>query len=173
VTQPQIVGGVLRRTAAAGFRAMIRSKFAGGHFLALLCLVAAADQARAQDYVQPPCPGDATPRFEDHLQSLWYRRFWTGECRDLSVLRCHSGRPYWNDMVRTLTARAPEAQRAEVAARACRLGRQIGLEWTRPSAERRIDTDDLRALNAMLDGSPDVATGLAAVEARVMSKIGS
>ena len=170
--QPQIVGGVLRRTAAAGFRVMIRIQFAGRRFLALLCLVAAAGQARAQDYVQPPCASDATPRFEDHLQSLWYRRFWTGECRDLSVLRCRSGRPYWNDMVRTLTARAPEAQRADVAARACRLGRRIGFEWTRPSAERRINTDDLRALNAMLDGSPDVVTGLAAVEARVTSKIG-
>jgi hypothetical protein len=152
---------------------MIRIRFASGRFLALLCLAAAAGQARAQDYVRPPCPGDATPRFEDHLQSLWYRRFWTGECRDISGLRCRSGRPYWNDVVRTLTARAPEAQRADVAARACLLGRRIGFEWTRPSAKRRIDTHDLRALNAILDGSPDVATGLAAVEARVTSKIGS
>ena len=152
---------------------MIRIKFAGGLVLALLWLAAAADQARAQDYVRPPCAAEATPQFEDHLQSLWYRQFWTGECRDLPGLRCRSGRPYWNDMVRTLTERAPEGQRAEVAARACRLGRRIGFEWTRPSAERRIDTHDLRALNAMLDESPDVATGLAAVEAHVTSKIGS
>jgi hypothetical protein len=111
--------------------------------------------------------------FEDHLQSLWYRRFWTGECKDLSALSCRSGRPYWNNVVRTLTARAPAAQRSKVAARACALGRQIGVEWTRPSAERRIDTHDLKALNAALEKAPDIAAGLTAVEATVRLKIKS
>ena len=140
--------------------------------LAGLCLAAAAGSALAQSYVEPPCAPAATPGFEDHLQSLWYRRFWTGECKDLSRPRCLSGRPYWNEVVRTLTARAPAAQRSEMAVRACRLGRRIGFEWTRPSAERRIDSQDLRSLNATLEKAPDVATGLTAVEARVRAKIG-
>ena len=137
-----------------------------------LALMATAAPALGQSYVEAPCPATATPQFEDHLQSLWYRRFWTGECRDLSILRCRSGRPYWNDVVRTLTARAPPAKRAQVAADACRLGRQIGFEWTRPSAKRRIDSQDLRSLDAILEKAPDVTAGLAAVEARVRAKIG-
>ena len=108
----------------------------------------------------------------DHLQSLWYRRFWTGECKDLSSFKCRPGRPYWNEIVRTLSARAPAAERAEIAQRACRLGRRIGFEWTRPSKVRRIDSRDLQALNAQLEKAPDVTSGLAAVEANVRAKIG-
>jgi plasmid stability protein len=140
--------------------------------LALLWLAAAAGPTRGQDYVDTPCKAGPAPRFEDHLQSLWYRRFWTGECKDLPALKCRSGRPYWNDVVRTLTARTPEEKRPEVASRACRLGRRIGFEWTRPSAERRINSQDLRALDSMLEKAPDVEAGLAAVEARVQAKIG-
>ncbi|WP_332774209.1 hypothetical protein [Phenylobacterium sp.] len=130
----------------------------------LLCLV--APPAWGQAYVGHPCPADAPPAFVDQLQPLWYRRFWTGECRDLP-LRCRGGRPYWNDVVRTLTDRTPAAQRPQIAARACALGRRIGFEWTLPSARRRIDTRELQALHAMLEQAPDVATGLSAVEARV------
>ena len=139
--------------------------------LANLFILCVASPALSQGYVQAPCPANATPAFEDGLQPLWYRRFWTGDCKDLSALRCRRGKPYWNDVVHTLTARAPAAKRAEVSARACRLGRQIGLEWTRPGAERRIDTKDLKALNATLEKSPDVMTGLSAVEARVRTKV--
>ncbi len=128
--------------------------------------------AQAQNYVQAPCEG-AAPAFVDDLQPLWYRRFWTGECNGLPALKCRSGRPYWNDVVRTLAARAPAAQRREVAARACRLGRQIGFEWTRPSKVRRIDTHDLQSLDRTLEGAPDVMAGLAAVEARVKGRTGS
>ncbi len=140
--------------------------------LSLLCLVMAAP-ASGQTYVQPPCATAAAPAFEDQLQSAWYRRFWTGECTGLSVLRCRSGAPYWNQVVRTLTARAPAPQRSQVAMRACQLGRQIGLEWTRPSAERRINTKDLQAFDATLEKAPDVTTALTAVETRVRGKIGS
>ena len=138
----------------------------------LLWLVATASPAFAQSYIAAPCPTGATPQYEDHLQSLWYRRFWTGECKDLPGLRCRGGKPYWNDVVRALTARAPSGQRAEVSARACKLGRRIGFEWTRPSAIRRIDSNDLKALNATLEKPADVAAGLTAVEARVRAKIG-
>ena len=149
-----------------------RAALAAG-LLALLWLVAAAPPTRSQDYVAAPCPAGAAPRFEDHLQSLWYRRFWTGECRDLPGLRCRNGRPYWNEAIRSLAARVPAGERSAVAARACRLGTRIGFEWTRPSAERRIDTQDLRTFNAMLEKAPEVSAGLAAVEARVGAKIGS
>jgi hypothetical protein len=139
--------------------------------LAPLLILAAAGPALGQGYVQAPCPTKPMPAFEDALQPLWYRRFWTGECKDLSVLKCRRGKPYWNDVVHTLAARAPAAKRAEVTTRACRLGRQIGFEWTRPSAERRIDTTDLKTLNATLERSPDVLTGLSTVEANVRTKI--
>ena len=140
--------------------------------LAGFWLFTLASPALAQGYVNAPCPPGATPQFEDHLQSLWYRRFWTGECRDLSALRCRGGTPYWNDVVRTLAARAPAAQRLDIAARTCKLGRRIGFEWTRPSKERRLDTQDLKALNATLEKAADVAAGLTAVEARVRARIG-
>lgn len=144
---------------------------AGAALLAALGLLAAGP-AVAQSYVEAPCPSSAAPAFVDQLQPLWYRRFWTGQCRDLSTLKCRSGKPYWNDVVRTLSARAPAAARAEVAARACKLGRRIGFEWTLPSASRRIDTKALQALNTTLEKAPDVAAGLTAVEGRVRAKIG-
>ena len=148
-----------------------RARLAAG--LAAMVLLGIAGVAAGQSYVQPPCQAKAAPKFEDHLQSLWYRRFWTGECNDLPALGCRSGRPYWNEVVQTLAARAPADQRAQVSARACRLGRRIGFEWTRPKTERRIDTKDLQALDAKLDQAPDVLAGLAAVEASVTAKTGS
>ncbi len=136
-----------------------------------LCLLSASTPAAGQSYVQPPCIASKAPVFVDALQPLWYRRFWTGECKDLPGLRCRGGKPYWNDVVRTLTARAPAGKRVEAAARACRLGRQIGFEWTLPRAVRRIDTHDLKALNAQLEQAPDVMAGLTAVEAQVRAKV--
>jgi len=132
-----------------------------------------ATSALGQSYIQPPCQAGAEPRFENELQSHWYRRFWTGDCKDLPLFRCFSGRPYWNEVVHMLVARAPADRRAEVAERACRLGNRIGMEWTRPKTERRIDTLTLHALNSELERAPDVLTGLAAVEASVKAKLGS
>ena len=152
-------GGRLRLTA--GF-ALVLALYADGK----------AGEAAAQSYVQPPCQAGAAPRFEDNLQSLWYRRFWTGQCNDLPALGCRSGKPYWNDLVRTLVARAPADSRAQVSARVCRLGRRVGFEWTRPRNERRIDTNDLQALAGTLEHAPDVLSGLTAVEASVKAKLG-
>ena len=132
----------------------------------------AAPQATGQPYIGAPCAGASAPRFEDHLQSLWYRRFWTGDCKDLPALGCRSGRPNWNQVVRTIVARAPAETRATTTVQVCRLGRRIGFEWTRPKAERRINTQDLAALNDTLEKAPDVASGLKAVEARVRARIG-
>lgn len=86
---------------------------------------------------------------------------------------CRKGRPYWNGVVHTITARAPANKRADVSRRVCKLGRQIGFEWTRPKAERRIDTQDLQKLNAALDQAPDVIAGLEKVEASVRAMVGS
>ena len=138
-----------------------------------LCVAGFAQSAVAQSYVNPPCAAGGVPKFEDHLQSLWYRRFWTGDCRDLPALGCRKGEPYWNDVVHQITARAPANKRADVSRRACKLGRQIGFEWTRPKRERRINTQDLQKLNAVLEKAPDVSAGLAAVEASVRAKVGS
>ncbi|CAN5544310.1 hypothetical protein BH10PSE4_BH10PSE4_47420 [soil metagenome] len=99
-----------------------RPRLAAVGVLAPLLILAAASPALSQSYVQAPCPAKPTPAFEDDVQPLWYRRFWTGECKDLSALKCRRGKPYWNDVVRTLEARAPMAKRAEVTRRACGLG---------------------------------------------------
>jgi len=136
-----------------------------------LCLVAGSPAA-AQGYVAAPCTAGPAPAFVDSLQPKWYRRFWTGECKDLPAFGCRAGRPYWNDVVRSLSARAPAGTSAAVAERACRLGRRIGFEWTLPSKVRRIDTGELKALSATLEREADVLAGLAAVEARVRAKIG-
>lgn len=160
-----------RDDARQGRRVHPRLRRLAGGVLAGLSL-AAASSALGQAYVQPPCAPAPAPAFEDHLQSLWYRRFWTGQCNDLPAFGCQQGKPYWNDVVHTLAARAPADKQAEVAKRACRLGRQIGFEWTRPRTERRIDTHDLGAFNKTLERAPDVTTGLSAVEAGVRAKIG-
>lgn len=144
---------------------------AGGVLMGL-ALAAAASPAVGQAYVAPPCAPGPAPAFEDHLQSLWYRRFWTGQCEDLPAFGCRQGKPYWNDIVHALAARAPADRRTDVVKRACRLGRQIGFEWTRPRSERRIDTHDLGVFNQTLERAPDVPTGLSAVEAGVRAKIG-
>ena len=140
---------------------------------ALLAMWLLCGPVMSQVYVRAPCSAGAAPRFEDRLQSLWYHRFWTGECKGLPAFGCVSGKPFWNGVVTTMTARAAADQRAAVAARVCQLGRLIGLEWTRPKSERRIDTRELRALNATLNKAPSVTAGLAAVEARVKARIGA
>jgi hypothetical protein len=150
----------------------LRYRRALGGLLMALGVAMAASSATGQNYVGQPCEAGPSPTFEDHLQSLWYRRFWTGQCNDLPSFGCRQGKPYWNDVVRTLSARAPAAMRVEVATRACRLGRQIGFEWTRPRAERRIDTHDLGVFNTTLEQAHDVMAGLTAVEASVRAKIG-
>ena len=140
-----------------------------GAFVSLALI--AAGPASSQSYITPPCMTEPVPAFENNLQSLWYRRFWTGNCAGLPFLRCMSGKPNWNDIAGKLVARAPEAQRADVTARACELGRQISLEWSRPQNERRIDTRDLRMFNETFAETPDVEVALKAVEAEVRQKL--
>lgn len=144
-----------------------------GAVLAAAAFILAAAPATAQSYIQPPCPAGPIPRFEDHLQALWYRRFWTGDCHNLPAFGCRSGSPYWNEVVKTAVARAPTSERIKVTQRVCGLGRRIGFEWTRPKSERRIDTKDLQSLNSTLEKAPDILVGLTLVEGQVRGKLKS
>jgi hypothetical protein len=139
--------------------------------LAVALLLVGAS-AEAQPYVRPDCQPliAADTLDETSLTGRWYRRFWTGECAGLRG--CFGGSPNWNEVVGRLVARAPAPDRPEVLAKACRLGPLIGLEWTRPSRVRRIDTGDLRGFNATLERARDVMQGLAEVEAAARAKIG-
>jgi hypothetical protein len=58
-----------------------------------------------------------------------------------------------------------------VHVKACRLGPLIGLEWTRPRGDRRIDTGDLKGFAATLESAGDALSGLAKVEAQARAKI--
>ncbi|HEY2357716.1 MAG TPA: hypothetical protein VGH86_09720 [Phenylobacterium sp.] len=138
----------------------------------LFALLLAGGPAQSQEsFVRPDCqpPIAPDPLSPDPLTARWYRRFWTGECNDLRG--CRRGSPNWNEIVGQLLARSPPGARAEVLARACKLGPLIGHEWTRPSAVRRIDTGDLGRFNSTLKSAPDVLEGLARVEAQARAKI--
>lgn len=138
----------------------------------VLTLLLAAAPAGAQSYVRADCRPlvGAAPAGQDALTAGWYRRFWTGDCGTLRG--CAGGAPNWNQIVGRLTARAAPTVRPAVLARACRLGPLIGLEWTRPSAVRRIDSGDLRGFKATLDRAGDVLAGLRTVEMQVREKVG-
>jgi hypothetical protein len=139
---------------------------------ALAAILLAGPSARAQTYVRPDCqPLIAADQLDEtSLTGRWYRRFWTGDCGGLHG--CLGGSPNWNQVVGQLVARSAPAERPQVLAKACRLGPLIGLEWTKPSRVRRIDTHDLRGFKSALDGARDVLQGLADVEARARAKIG-
>jgi hypothetical protein len=111
----------------------------------------------------------ASPAISDPLTARWYKRFWTGSCDGLGG--CISGSPNWNDVVGKLVARGAPAQRQRVLTEACRLGPLIGLEWTRPRAVRRINTDDLQGFQRTLESSPDVLHGIEAVTTLVRGKL--
>jgi hypothetical protein len=140
-------------------------------FLAAAILLA-APAAQAQSYVRADCkPLIAADKLgETSLTARWYRRFWTGDCGDLHG--CLGGAPNWNEIVGQLVARSPAPERPKVLAKACRLGPLIGLEWTKPSRVRRIDTHGLRGFKSTLEGARDVMQGLAEVEAQARAKIG-
>ena len=140
---------------------------------ALATALSAAPVA-AQDYVRAECRPliGPDPLASDPASTTarWYRRFWTGNCDGL--FGCFGGSPNWNEVVGRLVGRSAPADRAAVLAKACRLGPQIGLEWTRPKSLRRIDTGELRRLKSTLDAARDVPSGLDRVEAEVRAKLG-
>ena len=138
-----------------------------------VALVASA--VSAQEYVRPDCLGvvqaSAGLKFESVEHAHWYRRFWTGSCRNLPALRCMPGSPNWNDVVGELVKKARPDQTGQITATACRMGQAIGHEWSRAKPVRRIDTNDLKAFMTTLDQAPDVPTGLSRVDLRVKTAL--
>jgi hypothetical protein len=132
-----------------------------GFLLAILLLAAAPSATRAQD-AGVPYEGLA---FDDAKHRLWYARFWTGKCTGLSFFTCFSGKPYWNETVRSLLAAAPAERRAALAARLHQLGRRIGHEWAKENDIRKISTDHIRAWYAALEKGGDSDAVVARIEA--------
>jgi hypothetical protein len=138
-------------------------------FVAAISLTGAV---QAQTFVRPDCRDALSAlaiNFDTPEHQRWYKRFWTGDCETLSF--CISGSPNWNDVVSKLLARGGPAERAALLPKACRLGRVIGLEWSRERNVRRIDTGDLREFNKILDKSGDALRGVDEVDALVQQKL--
>jgi hypothetical protein len=132
----------------------------------------AASAANAQDYVRADCRDmvAASPAgFDSPEHARWYKRFWTGDCEKLNF--CFPGSPNWNDVVGKLLVKGGPTERAVLLPKACRLGRLIGLEWSRDKKVRKIDTGDLRKFNSMLEASGDALRGVERVEAAAQGKL--
>jgi hypothetical protein len=140
--------------------------------LALLLAAVVAPQAQAQAYVADICQASVTPaalRFDSAEHSRWYKRFWTGECDH--ILGCLPGSPNWNAIMRQLVARATPAERPQLLPKACRLGQLVGLDWSREHGVRKITTQDLRRLYAILEQG-DPLDGVEHAEAAARAQLG-
>ena len=113
--------------------------------------------------------GDAVPydglAFDDVKHRRWYARFWTGECRELSLFVCFSGRPYWHETTKKLVAEAAPERRAALAARLFALGRRIGHEWAKENDVRAISTDDIRRWYRELEKAGNADAAITQIEA--------
>jgi hypothetical protein len=139
---------------------------------ALLLMGFVAPQAQAQAYVADICQASVTPaslRFDSAEHGRWYKRFWTGECDH--ILGCVPGSPNWNAIMRQLVARAAPGERAQLLPKACRLGQMVGLDWSREHGVRKITTQDLRRLYAILEQGDPLA-GVDHAEAAARAQLG-
>jgi hypothetical protein len=139
--------------------------------LVAFTLTLIAVSAQAQEFVRQDCarlaPPSASLSFDSPEHRLWYRRFWTGDCKDLPILACVPGNPNWNDVITQLLKKGRPDQGPAIRASACRLGEVVGHEWSRAKAVRRINTEDLRSYIAILQATSDVPTGLGRLETRM------
>ncbi|WP_425995862.1 hypothetical protein [Caulobacter sp. DWR1-3-2b1] len=139
----------------------------------VLAATLVAGGANAQEFVRNDCRSTVQAthalKFEDPKHALWYKRFWTGSCADLSM--CMSGSPNWNDIVGKLLIKGGPAERATLLPKACRLGQMIGMEWARDRRIKRIKTADLKTFNALLEASGDAQRGVEQVELKARSMI--
>jgi len=103
--------------------------------------------------------------FDDPGHRRWYARFWTGECRDLSLFVCLPGRPYWHETMRKLAAAAAPERRQAVTQRLFALGKRIGHEWAKANDVRKISTDHIRAWYRELEKGGDPEPLIARLEA--------
>jgi hypothetical protein len=127
--------------------------------------------ASAQDFVRADCRDTvaASPAYDSPEHARWYKRFWTGDCEKLNF--CFPGSPNWNDIVGKLLVKGGPSERAVLLPKACRLGRLIGLEWSRDKKIRKIDTGDLKTFKSMLEASGDALRGVERVEAAAQGKL--
>lgn len=130
--------------------------------LALLLAAAAPPAVRAEGDNAVPYDGLS---FDDPGHRRWYARFWTGECRDLSLFVCLPGRPYWHETMRRLAATASPERRQVVTQRLFLLGKRIGHEWAKANDVRKISTDHIRAWYRELDAGGDPEPLIARIEA--------
>ena len=124
-----------------------------------------AAPARAQSAISEcriVVPAEPAITFAHSKHLYWYRRFWTGSCKNLSTMDfCRSGSPYWNEVVIRLGRDATPTQRRFIVNETCRLGHLIGFEWAKDNDKRCIHTRDLSALYAHLDSPGDPLARLA------------
>ena len=129
--------------------------------------------ASAQEFVRSDCrtmvQSTQSLKFEDPKHALWYKRFWTGSCADLSM--CMPGSPNWNDIVSKLLIKGGPSERGVLLPKACRLGQMIGMEWARDRRIKRIKTGDLKTFNSILEASGDAVRGVEQVEAKARAMI--
>jgi hypothetical protein len=102
--------------------------------------------------------------FDDVKHRRWYARFWTGECRDLSLFVCFPGKPYWHETMRKLAGAVAPERRAALRERLFALGRRIGHEWAKENDIRKISTDHIRAWYRELEKSGDPEPAIARIE---------
>lgn len=142
-------------------------------FGVVLAATLLAGGASAQEFVRNDCrttvQSTQTLKFEDPKHALWYKRFWTGSCADLSM--CMPGSPNWNDIVSKLLIKGGPAERGVLLPKACRLGQMIGMEWARDRRIKRIKTADLKTFNSILEASGDAVRGVEQVDAKARAMI--
>jgi len=135
---------------------------------ALLLAGVMAGSASAQEFVRGDCLNVVQPtrslRFENDEHARWYKRFWTGNCQDLSL--CFPGSPNWNDIVTKLINKGGASEKPALLPKACKLGQMIGMEWARDRKIKRISTQDLKRFSNILDDAGDPLKGVEAVEVK-------
>lgn len=140
-----------------------------------LAITALAGVAEAEEFVRHDCRPSVQAtdglKFENPVHALWYRRFWTGACSDLSL--CIPGAPNWNEVVGRLLVKGGPSERMALLPKACRLGQLVGMEWARDRRIKRIKTDDLRTFYSTLEASGDTLRGVEQVELQARAMIAS
>jgi hypothetical protein len=108
------------------------------------------------------CPTEIDPfadlEFDDKLHRAWYRRFWTGDCKDVKDesfwegFKCKGGKrgstspreQFWYDTVDRCLQKLAPAERGPTRFRLWELGRLVGHEWARANNIRKIDSNDMK-----------------------------
>ncbi len=136
---------------------------------ALLALSAVQARAQTITLIEVECPtGDVA--FDDETHSLWYDRFWTGSCSGLWFDGCWPGES-WPDLIDELADKHGRAGARTLAPRFCALGREIGHEWARDNAVRRISTDDLEVWYDDLRQTRDLEAALSYYESLARARL--